>query len=161
MVSYILKNIQIACFKIRNELFRWVIIMSNIVPLKIYLIIQEKIITQTLQEFLTRLDYRVISLQAIDELLEIFKSDSQGNVLVICEESFFRGQERSVIRKIHKQYPNILYMVITENRPIFSLKEAISFGIYGYLHKPISLAELELLLVRLKEKARFKGDILN
>jgi len=126
--------------------------MSTTKRLKIYLIIKEKIITQTLEEFVTSLGHQVITLPSIDELLETFKNDSQRKALVISEESLFRKQARSTIRKIHKQHPSLLFVVITENRPIFSTKEAMSFGIYGYLHKPISLAELELLLVRLSEK---------
>ncbi len=127
--------------------------MSDIMGMKIYLIIKEKIMTQTIQEFLTRLGHQVIILSAVDELLEIFKNDYYDHTLVISEECFFRGQERSIIKKIHKQHPSLLFVIITENRPMFSTKEAISFGIYGYLHKPISLAELELLLVRLSEKS--------
>ncbi len=126
--------------------------MSNFTGLKIYLIIKEKIITQTLEEFVTSLGYQVITLPSMDKLLETFKNDSLRKALVISEESFFQGKERSIIRKIHKQCPSLLFVLITENRPIFSTLEAMSVGIYGYLHKPISLAELELLLVRLSER---------
>lgn len=122
--------------------------------MKIYLIIREKIITRTLVEFLTSLGYQVITLSSMDKLLEIFNNDANATGLVISEQSSFRRPDRSIIKKIHKLYPSLLFVVIIDNWPIFSIKEAISLGIYGYLHKPISLVELELLLVRLKERRR-------
>jgi DNA-binding NtrC family response regulator len=120
--------------------------------MKIYLIINERIMTQTLKEFLTNLKYEVLILNSISELLNICKKKPELKGLVIIEENTFRGEEKAIIRKIHKQYSNIFFIVITATTPDFSIEEAIAYGIYGYLHKPISLLELELLLVRLNEK---------
>lgn len=125
--------------------------MSKPKRLKIYLITAEGIITQTLQEFLTALEYDVVLLNSIHELPEIIEKESEGKGSVIVEGNIFMGEAKTIIRKIHKQYPTIFFIVITANTPVLSAKEAILYGIYGYLHKPISLAELELLLVRLGE----------
>lgn len=120
--------------------------------LSIHLIIKEKIITQTLTEFLTELKYKVSTFDSISELVKNFTKKQEIKELVIIEDVTFRGEEKAIIRRIHDQYSDVLFVVITSNIPDISTKEAISYGIYGYLHRPISLAELELLLVRLYEK---------
>ncbi|RQW09438.1 response regulator [candidate division KSB1 bacterium] len=126
--------------------------MLNSTSLKIYLILNEKLITQTLDEFLSRLDYQVITLHSIEELHQVLRNQSKDGALIICGQRCFRGSEQAIIRNLYEQNHRVHFIVITEDAPELSMPEAISLGIYGYLHKPISLAELELLLVRLNEK---------
>lgn len=127
-------------------------VMPNSKQLKILLLFNEKIITRTLDEFLSRLGCQVTTLQRLDEIVKDLRIASLDKILVICGENSFRGPEQTILRILCEQHPHVHFIVITENAPEFSTSEAISLGIYGYLHKPISLAELELLLVRLNEK---------
>jgi len=118
---------------------------------QVYLIIKEKIITQTLQEFITNLEYKVCVLDSVSELLNILKREGESKATVIIEENVFKGKEKKFIEKMAKQFNQLNIIMITDNRPEISIKEAISHRIFGFLHKPISLLELELLLVRMTE----------
>ena len=123
--------------------------MTGINQPRVFLIINEKIINQILEEFLRNLNYEVCGLGSISELINILRIEQLSRVMVIIEENAFTGKEKVFVRKIIKQFKQLFFIVITNNRPGLSIKEAISNRIYGFLHKPNSLLELELFLTRL------------
>jgi len=120
--------------------------------MKIYLVVNEKIISRTMYEFLININYDVLTLNSTSELLEILNSKTESQGLVIIEENTFRGEEKSIMKRIHTKFSNTFFIIIVTNTPEFTINEALSYGIYGYLHRPISLAELELLLIRFAGK---------
>ncbi len=118
----------------------------------IYLVDNEPLVTKTLQEFIKNLGYRVVSLNSVHELLDNLEKNHTSMRLVITDISVFRGKEVAIIREVRRRYADIYFLIIISGPPILSTEEAISYGVYGYLHKPIYLAELELFLIRLYEK---------
>lgn len=64
---------------------------------------------------------------------------------------FLRGNidEHKLLREVHKRSTNAAVILATGPEGILRPDEAISHRIYVYLHKPISPAEVELLLLRL------------
>ena len=94
----------------------------------------------------------MVKLKSITRLQQNFKNDFKNKTVVITDINIFKGSHTGNIKKIHQQYPDIFFIVVTNNPATLSTEEALSYGIYGYLHKPISLAELELILLRIYEK---------
>ena len=116
--------------------------------MRICLVGEESIATQTLQEFLSDLGHNVISVRSSHELLDQLKFRSAD---VMIANLGMAGND-TWIREVHRRYPEVAIVLMTTGHPSLSAEEALSYGVYAYLHKPISLAELELLLVRLSER---------
>jgi len=109
---------------------------------------EESIITQTLRGFLSDLGHQVVAAGSPNELLG--RLASQPVDLVIID--LHMPGDIEPIREVHQRYPDVAVMMMTAGHPPLSMEEALSCGVYAYLHKPISLIELELLLVRLAER---------
>jgi DNA-binding NtrC family response regulator len=118
--------------------------------MRIYLVSNEPIIGKTLQNFLSNLGHEAVPIKSACELLEKLWNESQPDVII---GDFYISEDRAVtlIRELHKRYPDTAIVPMTVDKPIISAQEAISYGVYAYLRKPIHLYELELLLVRLSE----------
>lgn len=61
----------------------------------------------------------------------------------------------AAVRKLgclHERYPQVPIVLITDRYCTLSASSARACGVYAYLHKPIHLEELELLLLRLEEQ---------
>ena len=120
--------------------------------MRIYLFDDEPIITITLQDFLSDLGHEVVSFGSTYELLDHLEKSPEPVDLIISDLHVPNGNGITLIREVHKRYPDISIMIIMgHDGPTLSTNEAISYGVYTYLHKPIRLSELELLLVRLSE----------
>ena len=52
---------------------------------------------------------------------------------------------------MHRRYPAIP-VVLRASSEVLSAAEAVRCGVYGYLIKPFRSEELELMLIRLKER---------
>lgn len=134
--------------------------MPTLHQINIYLVDNEPIVTKTLQEFLNNLGYTVNSLNSINGLLDIFKKEPKTIRLVIVDINIFRKNEAAIMCEVHQQYPDTYFVIVTDSPPNLSTEEAINYGVYGYLHKPIYLTELELLLIRLAERC-FNHEYVN
>lgn len=127
---------------------------SRILPMpkehriRICLVGEESIVTETLLGFLSDLGHQVSHVHSAYELPDHFASLMADLVIVDLP-----GSGDSVpLRKVHQQYPHVAVVVMTVGPLPLSMEEALSCGVYAHLHKPISFAELELLLVRLSER---------
>jgi len=119
--------------------------------MRIYLIKDEPIITKTLQDFLSDLGHEVVSVKSVYELLGNLEKERQPVDLIIGDFYMPKGNAATLICELHKRYPNIAIVIMIVDGPILSTHEAVSYGVYSYIRKPISLAVLELLLARLSE----------
>ncbi len=126
--------------------------MLDTPDINIYLVDNEPLVTKTFQEFIKNLGYRVVSLNSVHDLLYNLEKSHTSIRLVIMDIGIFRGQDVAIIREVRRRYADIYFLIIISGPPILSTEEAISYGVYGYLHKPIYLAELELLLLRIIKK---------
>ena len=117
--------------------------------MRIYLVSNEPIIRKILTQFLSNLKHEVVSIKSTFELLDKLEAETQPIDLIIGDFNMPEEKTISLIHKIHKQYPDIPIIITVTDGPLFSAREAISYGIRAYLRKPIYLSELELVLEQL------------
>jgi DNA-binding response OmpR family regulator len=104
------------------------------------------IITKTLQSFLTDLGYEVTTVNFFEREGLSDKISNSIDVVIISH-----GAYATIIRNIRKQNSEARIVIIKGNGGTLTTREALAYGVYAYLHKPINLQELELLLIRLAE----------
>jgi len=121
--------------------------------MRVCIVGEESIVTQTLRGFLSDLGHQVAVIGTTDELLDRLAVQP---VDVVITDLHMPGNV-APIREVHQRHPDVAIVMMTAGHPPLSMEEALSCGVYAYLHKPISLAELELLLVRLSER-HSQGD---
>ena len=119
--------------------------------MRIYLVEEENVVRQIIRDFLTDLGHEVIVLDALDDLLDTLTTDPHPVDLVIVDlptpkrDAIARG-----MREVHRHHPEIP-LVVRVSGALLSADEAVQCGVCAYLHKPVRLAELELMLIRLSE----------
>ena len=109
---------------------------------------EESIVAQTFQSFLSDLGHEVVLVQSLHELLDHLAS--QPADLVITD--LRTPGDNALMGEVHRKYPDVAIVIMTDGHPSLSAEEAIASGVYAYLHKPVSLAELEFLVVRSSER---------
>ena len=119
--------------------------------MRIYLVEEENIVRQLIRDSLTDLGHEVIVLDALDELSDTLGRNPRPVDLIIVDlptpkrEAIAQG-----MREVHRRHPEIP-LVVRVSGALLSADEAVQCGVHAYLHKPIRLAELELMLIRLSE----------
>ena len=116
----------------------------------VYLQDDDRIVGKTIQTFLSRLGYHVIPFQNWPGLWELLKEYSGSNAVVIVGLNFFRQTDTSLLRVLHQQYPELPVILLTEDGSVLPTTESLACGVYGFLHQPLRLTELELMLYRLR-----------
>ena len=118
--------------------------------MKIYLIHSNTLVQKVLTDFLLRLDHETVCFPHADELLRDGRDWSEPDVVIATLCASDTPDKRS-LPAIHARYSHVPIIGISD--PGFALppKEAMRHGVYGYLHQPFSLEELELMLLRLAE----------
>jgi DNA-binding NtrC family response regulator len=71
--------------------------------------------------------------------------------LIIADAECPKSRFLSFVEDIHTRFPAIPIVLVSSTGKVLLPEDAIRNGVYGYLHKPVSLAELELMLVRIDE----------
>ena len=108
----------------------------------------EPLVVDWLQNFLYRSGHQVTTFHTIRGLAKQIKSEPKTIDTLITTPIILGKKTRKILLDLHRGYPDFCVLMIIEDRPPLSTEEAVSFGISAYLHKPISLAELELLLTQ-------------
>jgi len=118
----------------------------------LYIIDYEFIVSTTLRAFLTDLGHEVGCIHSVCDLMGCIESDpKRADVIIVDMLVFNRG---GPLREVHQRYPDIALVIMADVGAFLSSDEALLCGVYAYLRKPISLRELELLLVRLGESRK-------
>lgn len=121
--------------------------------MRIGLVIENLVLRRTLEQFLSDLHHVIITARSILELGR-FPGKSFGERNVIIAELYpgdRLGQDAlHAIQICHPALPVILVARTTWN--ILETSIAIHCGVQAYLRLPLSLLELELLLIRLADR---------
>ena len=122
--------------------------------MRIFLVSDEPIVIKTPQAFVLDLGHESVAVNSISELLgSLRKEPLPVDVILTGVPSHPRGAA-ALMREVHERHPDVPTVIVTAERSVLSVEEAVSGGVPVYLHKPIRLAELELVLVRLSESTR-------
>ncbi|HUT56030.1 MAG TPA: response regulator [bacterium] len=123
----------------------------------IILIDEEKIVLKTLGDFLADLGHEVLSFNSVLELREGTGPEASGHELassadlILMDTGAPKEQQGNIIEKIHADFPSADILLMSDHRLTLPSTVAISNRVFGYLQKPVRLAELELDLARIKE----------
>ncbi len=113
---------------------------------RICLVIKPDIVQKTLYSFLTDLGYDVISV-APDNLWKYPEDHTDTIHFAIISQSI----DTSLLKKFHRQHAETMIVLLHGNVTDMSTENALSYGVYAFLHTPIHLNELEVLLIRLTQ----------
>jgi len=106
----------------------------------------DKIILESLCEFLMLEGYRVAGAETIKQALAHLQKDDFS--LVVTDISMPDGDGFELLGTIRKNHPQTVVIVITGYGSIESAVEAIKLGAYDYLTKPVIDDELRLAIER-------------
>lgn len=113
---------------------------------RILLVDDDRIILDSLGEFLRLEDYEVDVAGSVDEAVAAL--DENAYQLVITDVNMPRADGFELLRTLHDRWPDIVSIVITGYGTIESAVEAIKMGAYDYLTKPLSDDEIRLVVQR-------------
>ncbi|OGV62864.1 MAG: hypothetical protein A3K19_26150 [Lentisphaerae bacterium RIFOXYB12_FULL_65_16] len=119
--------------------------------MRIWIIDSDWLVTRTLQEFLTELGHEVESLPGEQRLADLLEKESEPVDLVIMDLCTEDALEKTRLRRIHERFPSLRVIAVPKHNSVLPTEEALAHGIHAFLHRPVQLAELELMLVRLAE----------
>ncbi len=105
----------------------------------------------SIESFLKRRDYKVLSANSGTEGMKVFR---QGNIDLVFTD--FRMPDKNgleVVKEIHAINPEIPVIVLTAYSDSEDAVHVMKEGAFDYLSKPIDLDELELLVQKVRERS--------
>ncbi|MBU2512252.1 hypothetical protein KJ966_13020 [bacterium] len=118
---------------------------------QVFICITDKILKNTVHDFLLDLNYSALTIHSLEELLHGERSMALSKFIVIMEQRGEIKKSVSDLRQIHECYTNSYVIVLNDGKIDLTAEEFLSCGIYGFLKKPLHLIELELMLIRVFE----------
>jgi DNA-binding NtrC family response regulator len=100
-----------------------------------------------LTKLLSQEGYEVESVADGYEALEFLRGRLFN--LVISDINMPRMNGLAFLHEIHRYYPSVHVIMITAYGEVESYLEAMSLGAYEYLHKPIKLDELKMIMTKM------------
>ncbi|HVP13315.1 MAG TPA: sigma-54 dependent transcriptional regulator [Phycisphaerae bacterium] len=115
-------------------------------PHRILLVDDDKIIVDSLGEFLRLEGYQVDGADSVDAAVACLQK--QPYHLVITDVNMPKADGFELLRTLRDRFPDVVSIVITGYGTIESAVEAIKMGAYDYLTKPLSDDEISLTVQR-------------
>ncbi|MFO1518458.1 MAG: sigma-54 dependent transcriptional regulator [bacterium] len=123
---------------------------------RILVVDDENQIVRALERFLTEKGYEVVPAESFDGGLSALQRENLDAALIDLKLGDQSGIE--LIRKIKKNQPEIVCMIVTGYATIDSAIEAVRAGAYHYLTKPFRLEDVENLLKQALESRKVKQE---
>jgi DNA-binding NtrC family response regulator len=115
-------------------------------PHRILLVDDDRIIVDSLGEFLRMEGYEVDGADSVDAAVACLLKQSYN--LVITDVNMPKADGFELLRTMRDRFPDVVAIVITGYGTIESAVEAIKMGAYDYLTKPLSDDEISLTVQR-------------
>ena len=112
--------------------------------LNICIVGADKLIAQTLENFLADLGHDVRTLN--DEALGTFSGGQDVNLLIVSQSA-----AKSAFRKLNKINAQAMILLLRDNGQPISAREALEWRVFAFLPRQIKFSELEVILQRLIE----------
>jgi len=126
--------------------------------MRILLVEDNQSIRESLVELLENLKYQVISCENGQVAMNVLKKDGIDVVLSDIMMPVMNGHQLLKNIKEVDRLKNIEVILFTGHGDIKSAVEAMKFGAYDYLLKPVNVQELDAVLTRLKDLLQLKKD---
>jgi DNA-binding NtrC family response regulator len=125
---------------------------EKIKDMKIAVIDESPLTLKIITDFLADLGHEGSSFSSVIDLKEK-QSRNPGTVdLILVGLEAPKVQDQLIINEINEQYPSADIVIMSGGESVLDSREAVSHRVYSYLKKPVRLAELELLITRVREK---------
>ena len=125
--------------------------------LKILLVDDEDMVAYAIEQELTSLGAELAREGSVQRALERFPR-FQPDIAVI-DLSLPDGNGMELMRKWHKDDPQLLSIVITAHADVDSAIEAVRLGAFNYLKKPFRMEELVQVVERARELSQLRSKI--
>ncbi len=126
-------------------------------PATVLVVDDEPMMRELLEEYLTELNYRVVTAESGAEAIELVKAQLFDAVLTDIIMPGLDGLE--LLREAKRHDPAIAVVLITAAPTVNTAVEALKAGAYDYLMKPLNLDELASLLGRLAERSFLRREV--
>ena len=110
------------------------------------------IVAGTLREFLSTLGHQVAVFRSVSRLLDVPLPDDAVFDLLLVSLPDSADAGAILLRALHMCLPDADIIATTNKGNGVDTGEAARTGVFAFLHRPIRLAELELMLIRLEER---------
>lgn len=119
--------------------------------MRIYLIEENELVNHTIHAFLTDRGHEVMAVSTVETLLTGGLQGKRMVDLVVVGVSCADSSAVRLLRKVHAWYPAVPVVVMTEGGSLSGV-EAMAYGVYAYVRKPVRLVELELVILRMEDR---------
>jgi DNA-binding NtrC family response regulator len=110
-----------------------------------------------IRDFVVNLGYEVSSFHTVSDFRES-RIENPGPVdLILVDLEAPKAKGQVIINKINDICPSADIVIMSDGKGVLDFQEAVSHRVYSYLNKPVRLAELELMIARVKEKRSLSG----
>jgi DNA-binding NtrC family response regulator len=123
---------------------------------KILLIDDEPVMRRTLNQTLSKEGYQILCLSSIAQAEEIAKKETFD--LVLCDMVLPDGNGLELLRRLRQNYPRMQAILMTGYASAETAVEAIRIGLFDYLVKPVTPAQLEFSLQRLQAYEQLSSE---
>jgi DNA-binding NtrC family response regulator len=127
--------------------------------MRIYLCGEELVIIHTLSDFLTDLGHNTSYVFSEDHLLNFFFEQRPDPDVIVLDLGITKTDSTELLHKVNDRFPKVPIICICNMGSHLNPDEAIEKGVHAYLRKPVSLAELEIILLRLADGLSEKGRL--
>ena len=124
---------------------------------KIMVVDDDAWLRDTLTQFLSRLDYRVVTAQGGVEALA--RIDEELPDLVLSDISMPDMDGLALLAEVKSRYPETVVVMMTAFISIETAIEAVRRGAEDYLSKPLQLSDLQVRLERALEWGRMRSQL--
>lgn len=127
--------------------------------MKILIIDDQNAITESLYMFFVEKGYEVITAEYGREGVEKFESKTPDVVVLDIRLPDINGID--VLKQIKKINEKTFVIMITAFHDMQTTIEAMKYGAFDYIHKPINIKELDISIQKVAEALKAKSKILN
>src|SRR5215831_14968937 len=124
---------------------------------KILIVEDEESLRPATQTLLEKAGYTTTVASHVEQALEFLKSSAYD--LVITDLNLPGPSGVDLVKVIHHEYPETVVIVITAYATVETAVEAMKFGAYDYLKKPVLPHDLRALVSRALERTAMLQEI--
>jgi len=114
--------------------------------MRIAIIDFSEIARRAIGEFLERLGHKVQGYETAGDLCK--HSGNNRFDMVLVEPAVPNDMLHEVISGIHGVHPEAHIIIMSHSKRVLPASEALSLNVFGYMTKPVSLSELEFLVIK-------------
>lgn len=119
--------------------------------MRVCVVAEDDVVRGMIDDFLTDRGHVVVPIKYLSDLPDTLARDTGAIDVIIAPLPGGSEWARKLVHGVHRTHPEIRFVAMTAQGSVISAQQAVSCGVHAYLHTPVRLAELELVLIRLAQ----------